>query len=159
MDLTKLMNLISLEHTKLWVPTPLERIEESKRWFTQARRDLKAARDSAEAGNYEWCCFQAQQAAEKALKALLHAFGRRGWGHSVVELLEELKELVEVSEDMFVAARELDRHYIPSRYPNAFESGYPGMYYDDVTARRALEASQKIVEWVESWLKRSGVEL
>jgi len=137
----------------------LERIEEGRRWFMQARRDLKAARDSAEAGNHEWCCFQAQQAAEKALKALSHVLGKHGWGHSVVELLNELKELVEVSEDMFIAARELDRHYIPSRYPNAFESGYPGMYYDEVTAKRALEASKKIVEWVESWLRRSGVEL
>ncbi len=65
----------------------MERIEEGKRWFMQARRDIKAARDSAEAGNYEWCCFQAQQAAEKALKALSHVLGKHGWGHSVVELL------------------------------------------------------------------------
>lgn len=137
----------------------MERIEEGKRWFAQARRDLKAAHDSAEAGNYKWCCFQAQQAAEKAVKALLHVLGRHGWGHSVVELLDELKGSIEVPEDIFVAARELDRHYIPSRYPNAFESGYPSMYYDEVTAKRALEASKRITEWVGSWLRRSGVEL
>ncbi|MCC6002725.1 MAG: HEPN domain-containing protein [Thermofilum sp.] len=69
----------------------MEHIEEGKRWFAQARRDLKAAHDSAEAGNYEWCCFQAQQVAEKAVKALLHVLGRHGWGHSVVELLGELR--------------------------------------------------------------------
>ena len=67
--------------------------------------------------------------------------------------------MTEVSEDMFVAARELDRHYIPSRYPSAFEPGYPGMYYDEATAERALEASEKILEWVEPWLRRFGVEL
>jgi HEPN domain-containing protein len=87
----------------------LERIEEGKRWFAQARRDLKAAHDSAEASNYEWCCFQAQQAAEKAVKALLHVLGRHGWGHSVVELLGELRGSIEVPEDIFVAAREPDR--------------------------------------------------
>jgi HEPN domain-containing protein len=40
---------------------------EWERWLAQARWDLKAARDSAAAGNFEWACFQAQQAAEKAL--------------------------------------------------------------------------------------------
>jgi len=40
-------------------------------WLAQAKRDLKAARDSLSSGNYEWTAFQAQQAAEKALKALL----------------------------------------------------------------------------------------
>jgi len=44
----------------------LERLEEAKRWLAQARRDLKAAKDSSSAGNFEWACFQAQQAAEKA---------------------------------------------------------------------------------------------
>jgi HEPN domain-containing protein len=146
------MNLVSLERTKLWVPTPLERIEESKRWFTQARRDLKAARDSAEAGNYEWCCFQAQQAAGKALKALLYTFGRRGWGHSVVELLEELKELVEVSEDMFVAARELDRHYIPSRYPNAgIERPHEEICED--MAREAVRTAEVVVNEVSEAIR------
>jgi hypothetical protein len=33
------------------------------------------------------------------------------------------------------------------------------MYYDEVTANRALEASKRITEWVGSWLRRSGVEL
>ncbi len=52
----------------------------------------------------------------------------------MVELLDYLGSTVEVPEDLYVYARELDRHYIPSRYPNVFESGYPGMYYDRVVA-------------------------
>jgi HEPN domain-containing protein len=39
-------------------------------WLRQAQRDLEHARRSQEAGDYEWACFAAQQAAEKALKAL-----------------------------------------------------------------------------------------
>lgn len=31
-------------------------------WFSQAKFDLKAANDSMNSGNYEWACFQAQQA-------------------------------------------------------------------------------------------------
>ncbi len=53
----------------------MERTEEAKRWLTQAKRDLKAAKDSARNENYEWACFQAQQAAEKTVKALLYAYG------------------------------------------------------------------------------------
>jgi len=137
----------------------LERFEEARRWFAQALRDFKAARDSLEDGNYEWSCFQAQQAAEKAIKALLYAYGRSAWGHSLVELLNYLRSVVEVGEELYVAARELDRHYIPSRHPNAFESGYPGMYYDRPTAERAISCAEVVLGWVKRHLRSLGLEL
>jgi len=61
---------------------------------------------------YEWNRFQAYQAAEKVVKALLHAYGRSACGYSVVELLGYLKNTVEIPSDLYVYARELDRHYI-----------------------------------------------
>jgi len=137
----------------------MERFEEARRWFAQALGDLKAARDSAKDNNYEWCCFQSQQAAEKAIKALLHAHGRSAWGHSLVELLDHLKDAVVVGEELYTIARELDRHYIPSRCPNAFESGYPGMYYDAPTAERAIRGAEVVIEWVRKHLKGLGLEL
>jgi len=39
-------------------------------WFNQAIRDLEQAEDSRRWGRHEWACFAAQQAAEKAVKAL-----------------------------------------------------------------------------------------
>jgi len=39
-------------------------------WLRQALRDLEHAKRSVELGDYEWACFAAQQAAEKAVKAL-----------------------------------------------------------------------------------------
>jgi len=44
-------------------------------WLKQADSDLCAAEDSASSTHYEWACFQAQQAAEKALKALIISKG------------------------------------------------------------------------------------
>lgn len=44
---------------------------EIKQWLEQGMRDLNAAHASFQSGNFEWSSFQAQQAAEKALKALL----------------------------------------------------------------------------------------
>ena len=137
----------------------MERFEECRRWFTQALRDFKASKDSLDDGNYEWSCFQAQQAAEKAVKALLYAHGRIAWGHSIVELLNTLRNVEDVSEELYVCGRELDRHYIPSRYPNAFESGYPGLYYDRTTAERCITCSKNIIDWVVKCLERVGLRL
>ncbi len=39
-------------------------------WFRQAEADLAHARNALAAGDYEWSCFAAQQAAEKATKAV-----------------------------------------------------------------------------------------
>lgn len=39
-------------------------------WLKQARRDLLHAKMDLKEGFYEWACFSAQQAAEKALKAV-----------------------------------------------------------------------------------------
>lgn len=43
---------------------------EARRWLKQAFADRGAAEASLASGHFEWACFQAQQAAEKALKAL-----------------------------------------------------------------------------------------
>lgn len=39
-------------------------------WLNQAIRDLDHAEDCCRAARHEWACFVAQQAAEKAVKAL-----------------------------------------------------------------------------------------
>ncbi|MHA1253094.1 MAG: HEPN domain-containing protein [Candidatus Helarchaeota archaeon] len=44
----------------------------ASRWFRQAESDLKAAKNRKKKKKYNWSCFQAQQAAEKALKAFLY---------------------------------------------------------------------------------------
>jgi len=46
-------------------------------------------------------------------------------------------------------ARELDRHYIPSRYPNAHPAGTPHEAYDSSVSERALKAAERILESVE----------
>ena len=51
---------------------------EAQPWLRQAEADLHAAEDSLTTCHYEWACFQAQQSAEKALKAFLHERGTAG---------------------------------------------------------------------------------
>jgi len=49
---------------------------ERDKWLMQAVRDLETARNSLNSGDYYASAFWAQQAVEKALKALLLSWGK-----------------------------------------------------------------------------------
>ncbi len=100
-------------------------MERSADWSSQAHSDLEYARHALEGGFYEWVCFSSQQAAEKAAKAVFQKMGGEAWGRSVSDLLQALAEEHEVPEDLIDAALELDKAYIPTRYPDAHQSGVP----------------------------------
>jgi HEPN domain-containing protein len=63
---------------------------EARRWFQQAQADMAVVRTLRSAGHHAAACFHSQQAAEKALKAVLFAHGARiVLGHSVQELIRQ----------------------------------------------------------------------
>lgn len=94
----------------------------SLRWLKQAEADFDAAQDSLKSEHFEWACFQAQQAAEKALKAFLYSQGLRALiTHSIAELLVEAQKYASFDIPLKYA-KALDSFYIPTRYPN----GLPG---------------------------------
>jgi len=122
----------------------------ARTWFQQAQADLGAAEDSATARHYEWACFQAQQAGEKALKAFLYAQGQTTIvTHSLRRLVRECAatdpHFTVLDED----ARLLDQHYILTRYPNGLDEGTtPAAYYDQKDAERCLRSAHSILERV-----------
>jgi HEPN domain-containing protein len=122
-------------------------------WLAQAQKDLSHAVDTAEDGHFEWACFSAQQGAEKAVKAVYLSWHGEGWGHSVLKLLEGLAGRVTVSEALLDAARVLDKHYIPTRYPNGFDQGYPANYYTRKEAGEAIEYARQIIGFCEDLLR------
>jgi HEPN domain-containing protein len=99
-----------------------------KDWWDQGERDLRHARHSLEDGDYEWSAFASQQAAEKALKALILSQGGEPWGYSISGLVEALPPGIATVPDLMETANRLDKHYIPARYPNGFAAGYPGSF-------------------------------
>lgn len=111
-------------------------------WFRQAELDLAAASNARAGGHFEWACFAAQQAAEKAVKAVHQAAGTEAWGHSVAALLGGLHA---VPLDVVDAAKALDKHYIPARYPNSHPAGAPGDLYTDGEAARALADAERVI--------------
>ncbi|HIQ00218.1 TPA: HEPN domain-containing protein [Candidatus Bipolaricaulota bacterium] len=124
-------------------------LAEYRRWFGQAEHTLASARRDAEGSDYSWACFKAEQAAQLALKALLIGQGVAAFGHSTRELVEKVRGLgLEVPHQVEAAARGLERHYIPSRYPDAYPSGSPYQFYDREDAERALEQAQAVLDFV-----------
>lgn len=126
--------------------------ERSADWWQQAQRDLQNARWEMEGGFYEWACFVAQQGAEKALKAVYHRLGGEAWGHTLVHLLEGLREKVSVPPAVQECGRLLDRFYIPTRYPNAWEQGAPSAFYSKEDAARAIACAEEILRFCNSLL-------
>ena len=93
-------------------------------WFRQAEAVLRHARNSLEHGDFEWSCFAAHQAAEKALKAVFLKSGMDAWGHTITVLIGNLPKTAYLpSEPLVNYARMLGKNYIPSLYPIGFESG------------------------------------
>ena len=122
--------------------------ERSKDWMLQAERDLAHAAHSLAAGDHEWACFAAQQAAEKALKAVFQSLNREGWGHVLIRLLESLEpHIPRIPKKLTGACRALDKFYIPTRYPNGFASGAPGEFFDQLDSQKAIEHASTILEF------------
>lgn len=119
-------------------------------WLRQALKDLEHARRSLEAGDYEWACFAAHQAAEKGVKALYQALGIEVWGHSVSRMLSNLPESLRPGGDLIDKAKELDRHYIPTRYPNFHSEGAPMDYYTRSDAEKAIMHASEVIEYVRA---------
>lgn len=93
--------------------------DEVLNWLAEARSDLRHAEASINIGDHNWACFAAQQAVEKALKALiLHVLGEYARGHDLVKLYRKVKESIAIQLNEGSLAR-LSAYYTIARYPNA----------------------------------------
>jgi len=138
-----------------------KRKAEAKRWFQQASYDLQAVRWNMKGGFYDTACFLAQQAGGKALKSLMYYLGAKRAAlltHSLLEMIQEASKEANALTGLTDEARELDLHYVPSRYPNGLPSGYPHQFYGKSTAEKALCAADKIVASVRDYYKAQGEE-
>lgn len=129
-------------------------MERSKDWLDEAKGDLEHARNDSKGGFYNWACFSSQQAAEKAVKAVFQKMGAEAWGHSVADLVKELSKEHDVLEELHGRALELDKAYIPTRYPNAHPSGSPRNRYTKEEAERLIGYAEKIVRFCSDILSK-----
>jgi HEPN domain-containing protein len=119
--------------------------ERARDWFRQAEADLELARCARDTRHYEWSAFACQQAAEKAIKALFQRLHMDAWGHVLIALLDALPDQAKPDTELMDRARVLDRHYIPTRYPNGFERGAPMDFYSQKDANEAISNAEAIL--------------
>ena len=128
--------------------------ERSLDWLRQADADLRHARHARDHGDYNWSAFASHQAAEKAIKAVFQRRHLEAWGHTLSALLENLRSEGQPSADLVDAAKELDKHYIPTRYPNGFERGAPVDFYTRREAEQAIANAEALLEWCRHQIDR-----
>ncbi|KAA1277741.1 MAG: HEPN domain-containing protein [SAR202 cluster bacterium] len=90
-----------------------------------------------------------QQAAEKAIKGYLYYRGSEDvWGNSLIDLCEDAKLFDMFFDTVKSEARQLDKYYYITRYPEFLPSGpsYDAFQIED--SERAIELSRIIVDFV-----------
>ena len=122
-------------------------------WVGEARSDLRHAKASLELGDYNWACFAAQQAAEKALKALaMHVLGEHPRGHDLLRIYRALKgQGVELRVGEAGLSR-LSAYYTIARYPNAGIER-PSEEITAEQAREAIGVAEAVLGEVEEALR------
>jgi len=121
---------------------------EASRWLSQAQADLRAAENSLKSASFEWACFQAQQAGEKALKAIWQFSAYEPWGHSLTRLVEEFPDEAVRADLMFFLsqAKRLDKLYIPTRYPNGLPDSIPAEVFTLEEAQEAINMAKQLLD-------------
>jgi len=113
-------------------------------WLRYARSDLELARVvRPDEVLFEGLCFHAQQAAEKALKAVLIAKGvPPPKTHNIRTLLDLLPQELVAPQEIEDAASLTD-YAVTSRYPGDFES------VDEEEYKEAVRLAETVVIWAE----------
>ena len=129
------------------MPAELRDPTQPVEWLRRARSNLALARAHANLPGvlYEDLCFDAQQAAEKGIKAVLvHLQVEFPKTHAVSELLDLVEGAgVSVAADVREAAR-LTRYAVTTRYVGLTEDVTEEEY------RAAVDLAERVLRWAES---------
>lgn len=128
--------------------------KEAIRWYKTALEDIRAGDILNKGDIYSRACFHYHQAAEKLLKAVWYFDGYEPWGHSVVKLVKELPNLTKYRpvKSLLNIAKEIDRYYIPTRYPNGVPTETPETFYVKNDAQKTKKSVKKILKVIRNIL-------
>ena len=128
------------------MPPRLRSASDPGEWLRHARSNLSRCRADRALPEvlFEDLCFDAQQAAEKAIKAVLVLRGRRfPKTHDLAELLDLVTATGVVVPPEVLEAKRLTPYAVAGRYRGVSEDASEQDY------REALEAAEKAVAWAE----------
>ena len=115
-------------------------------WLRHARSNLARCRGDRRLPEvlFEDLCFDAEQAAEKAIKAVLVMRGSRfPKTHDLAELLDLVTATGVVVPPEVLEVKRLTPYAVAGRYPGVSEDASEQDY------REALETAEKVVAWAE----------
>jgi len=111
-------------------------------WLKQSKNDLSWSKLGLENNFYSQSCFTAQQAGEKAIKAIAYFLDFEVRGHSITKIAQGLKINGEIEE----AGKFLDLFYISARYPDALPAGAPFEMFTKAQAEMAIKSAELIIQ-------------
>ena len=129
--------------------TPLERYppDDPREWLNRAKSNLAMAKIRVPEVYLEDLCFEAQQAAEKAIKAVMIMHGIEfPYVHDLARLLSLLEEAGEVAPETVLQAEELTQYAMSTRYPS-LEQPVTEADYD-----KAIRIAEAVILWAEERL-------
>ena len=127
--------------------------KEAERWLSTADDDLDTASILKKNKKYAHACFHAQQAGEKAIKAVWYFLDADPWGHSIKKLIVDLarndQKIYNSLKSLEKTGMILDRFYIPTRYPNGLPDITPDMAFAEEDATTCIDFAQLILDKVK----------
>lgn len=122
-------------------------------WLNRARSDLELARSLKPDVYLEDLCFHAQQAAEKAVKALLIHYGKPfPYVHDLATLLTLLEQIGVPVPAFIREAERLTRFAVLTRYPSTAPPIAESEYWE------AIAVAESVIRWAEEQLKAQEAE-
>ncbi len=115
--------------------------EQYKLWIEKAEKDIGAAKKSFDSEEYEWACFQVQQAVEKALKAvIIKKEEKLVKTHDLVFLAKNAN----LPENLKNYCKEISLTYAYARYPDA-----PKIEDIQDKVLDYIKQGKEIIEWAK----------
>jgi HEPN domain-containing protein len=128
-------------------------LDDSNQWLNRARSNLIQAQTRVAGVYLEDLCFAAQQAAEKAIKALLINLEIDfPYTHDIAMLLSRVEQSGQDVPERVKAAAGLSDYAVQSRYPGLAEPVTEDEYFE------ALSVAEDLVEWTQTILRGTHSE-
>ena len=126
------------------MPPERSSADEPREWLNRARSNLALAKARPSETYLEDLRFEAQQACEKALKAMLIAAGVAfPYVHDLARLLTVLEKAGTQIPDAIRGVESLTRYAVITRYPGLAEPVTEAHYHE------ALTFAEEVVRWAE----------
>ena len=118
--------------------------DDPREWLNRARSNLALAKNRIPGAYLEDLCFEAQQAAEKSLKAVMVLRSIRfPYVHDLSRLVSLIeKERIEIP-DVLLKAEKLTIYAVIARYPGVVRPVTEQEYFEEV------EIAESVVLWAE----------